>query len=226
MKINEYYDLDLKSDEVKAGEHRALVGGMWDEIGALQFKFMIEQGLNPKMLFLDVGCGSLRGGVHFINYLGPGNYYGIDANQSLLDAGYDIELRNSNLQSKMPRQNLLVNRKFEFSLFGKQFDYALAQSVFTHLPLNHIRHCLINLSGSLKPGGQFFATFFECPESSSIEADMIHEPGGIKTFIDQDPYHYKVSDLEWCVRSLPLQVVYIGEWGHPRAQKMVCFNKQ
>lgn len=42
--------------------HRIAVGGMWDEIGKLQFEFMVKQGLKPHHKFLDIGCGSLRGG--------------------------------------------------------------------------------------------------------------------------------------------------------------------
>ena len=46
--------------------HREQVGGLWDEIGALQIDFLRAQGLRPGDTLLDVGCGCLRGGVHFV----------------------------------------------------------------------------------------------------------------------------------------------------------------
>jgi 2-polyprenyl-3-methyl-5-hydroxy-6-metoxy-1,4-benzoquinol methylase len=111
--------------------HRNAVGGMWEEIWKLQFDFLVNQGLKPEMKLLDVGCGSLRGGVHFIQYLNTGNYYGIDINQNLIKAGYEKELDHQ-LQAKCPQGNLLVNGEFKASLLKVQFEFAIAQSVFTH----------------------------------------------------------------------------------------------
>src|SRR3979409_2149502 len=59
-------------------DHRAAVGGRWEEIGELQFQFLRTHGLEPQHRLLDIGCGSLRGGVRFVSYLDPGNYFGID----------------------------------------------------------------------------------------------------------------------------------------------------
>ncbi len=53
-------------------------------MGELQFKFLVGWGLRPGDFLLDVGCGCLRGGVHFVRYLEAGHYFGIDVNSSLL----------------------------------------------------------------------------------------------------------------------------------------------
>jgi hypothetical protein len=55
-----------------------VVGGMWDEIGKLQFEFLVKEGLNPEHFLLDVAWGSLRVGVHFVRYLESDCYKGID----------------------------------------------------------------------------------------------------------------------------------------------------
>ena len=49
--------------------HREFVGGHWDQIGELQFGFLIRQGLKPGHVFLDIACGSLRGrqALHFVS---------------------------------------------------------------------------------------------------------------------------------------------------------------
>ena len=49
--------------------HREAVGGLWDEMGRLQFDFLVAQGLQPHHKMLDIGCGSMRGGRHFVNHL-------------------------------------------------------------------------------------------------------------------------------------------------------------
>jgi hypothetical protein len=68
--------------------HRGYVGGKWDEIGKLQSDFMVARGLAPEHVFLDVACGSLRGGVQFIKYLDPGNYVGVEKEHTLVQRAY------------------------------------------------------------------------------------------------------------------------------------------
>ena len=61
---------------IKEMGHRQYVGGCWDEIGRLQFDYLVSQGLRPNHYLLDIACGSLRAGIHFIPYLEPGHYLG------------------------------------------------------------------------------------------------------------------------------------------------------
>ena len=46
--------------------HRAYIGGKWDEYGQMEFDFMVAHGLRPEHVLLDIACGSLRAGIHFI----------------------------------------------------------------------------------------------------------------------------------------------------------------
>src|SRR5208282_4584116 len=89
------YGQQLTNAEIRSGSHREFVGGMWDEIGALQFEFLKEQGLAPGHRLVDIGCGCLRGGVHFVPYLQKGGYCGIDLNASLIEAGRKELLKNA-----------------------------------------------------------------------------------------------------------------------------------
>ncbi|MET3698897.1 methyltransferase family protein [Bacillus oleivorans] len=217
---NHYKDLILTESQIINNQHRDAVGGLWEEIGKLQFEFLVKNGLKPEHSLLDVGCGALRGGIHFINYLYTKNYYGIDINPFLMDAGIK-ELEKASLLEKKPY--LLVNGDFQFDLFNQKFDFALAQSLFTHLPLNHIHRCLINISKVLKEGGKFYATFFETENKFAL--DGIIQSNEIVTYLDSDPYHYHFSVFTYLIEGLPLTVQYIGDWKHPRNQKMVCFSK-
>lgn len=201
---------------------RDAVGGMWDEIGRLQLEFMVSQGLLPYHPLLDVGCGSLRGGVHFARYLRDGHYYGIDAQQWLLDAGVQFELPRAGLGNR--RVHLLCRDDFLVSEFGTIFDFAIAQSLFTHLTWNSILRCLCNISGVLGPAGRFFATFFEDLDGTHQTSPLSHGPTGTVSYPDRDPYHYPFSVLTELAQRSGLTAQYIGEWNHPRGQMMMALS--
>lgn len=215
------YGRQLTTDEIARGEHRDFVGGLWEQLGTLQLEFLRSQGLAPHHRFVDVGCGALRGGLHFIRYLDAGRYHGLDINSSLLEAGR-AELREAGLEAKQPR--LLADPEFGLARFGQAFDYGLALSVFTHLPINPILMCLKNVEACLGDDGVFFASYFASPSPAFLDA-ITHEPGGVRTFSDADPFHYSLDELEWMAKTSGLALTDIGDWGHPRAQRMLAFRR-
>ena len=155
--------------------HRKAIGLPWAELGQLQFDFLVGRGLKPEHYLLDVGCGPLRAGVHFIRYLEAGHYYGIDLHAELLAAGRDVELPRHGLVDKRPV--LTVMADFDFRKLDRQFDFALAQSVFTHLPLNDIIRCLMRMEEALAPGGQFYATIYENAKGKRNLDPVEQKPG-------------------------------------------------
>lgn len=211
-----------ESPDLENRPWRGRVGGMWDEIGRLQFEYLVSHGLKPSHRLLDVGCGCLRGGVHFISYLADGHYYGIDKNQSLLESGRDKELPLAGLSGR--QATLLCREDFDFSRFDVLFDFALAQSLFTHLPWNSILRCLVQLQMVLASDGKFFATFFEDVEGVHKTSAITHVPGDITTLPDSDPYHYEFSVFEDLAHRARLRVENLGDWNHPRAQRMMVFR--
>jgi len=215
-----FYDRQLSRYEIERGDHRNFIGGMWDEVGELQFNFLKEMGLQPQHKFGDIGCGALRGGVRIIPYLDAGNYYGLDINASCIEAAwYEIEVHG--LERK--RAELLVDDGFRMRKFGAMFDYCIGVSLFTHLPMNHIIRCLIETAPCLAEGGQFFATFFLCEEAELL--NPVHQPrGGVVTNFDSDPYHYTAPQIEWMAGLAGLTSARV-EWGHPRSQRMIRFTK-
>jgi SAM-dependent methyltransferase len=206
-----------------ADAHRAQVGGMFDEIGRLQLEFLKSQGLAPGDRLLDVGCGCLRGGIHFVSYLDRGKYYGVDLSPELIRAGLEIEIPRAGLKGRLAADHLLVNGDFEAWRFGATFDVVWAQSVFTHLPGTVIRKCLTEVARCTRAGGRFFATFFECGDDPSVP--VAQQPGGHTTYPDRDPFHYRFGDLAALADGLPWRATRIGDWGHPRAQHMARFDR-
>lgn len=225
MAHSNYYDLEGIEARVREGGHREVIGGLWDEIGAHQFRFLVDQGLAPDRRLLDIGCGSLRLGARAIAWLEPGHYFGSDISAALIEAGRAHELDDT-LRAKAPVENFAVNGDFDFSFLPGPVDMALAQSVFTHLPLNHLRRCLARLAPHMEPGGRLFVTYFECPEGEDLHAPYVQPPAGIVTHDYQDPYHYRVADLEWAVGESPWSFKNIGDWAHPRGQRMALYTRR
>jgi SAM-dependent methyltransferase len=216
------YAKPLTADQIRQGQHRTRAGGLWDEMGSLQLKFMVEQGLEGEDRLLDVGCGPLRAGIHFVEYLAPQNYYGIDVNETLLDVGYGVELPPK-LRRKLPRDHLRCTDRFHCD-FGVTFDMAIAQSLFTHIPLNDIRLCLYRVAPRMRVGGRFFATFFEAPAEFRLDRVLDRKkPNKRDKFTERNPFWYWPSDLAWAATFAPWRFRYIGDWGHPKNQKMVEF---
>jgi SAM-dependent methyltransferase len=206
--------------------HRGTVRGtdaFWDYLGKLQLDYLVEQGLKPEHYVLDVGCGPLRAGVHFIGYLEPGHYAGIDKRGDTLERARDIELPRYGLADK--NANLLVNGAFEFHKLGQTFDYAIAQSVFTHLPVNNIVRCLVEMAKVLNPGGRFYATIYENPQGKKFLGE-IQQSERVVSYPDRDKYHYDLDTLRCACGGTGLKMSYGGDWRHPDNQKMVVFSRE
>lgn len=194
--------------------HRAYVGGMWEEIGRLQFNYLLAQGLRPANVLLDVGCGSLRGGIHFIPYLDPGNYLGLEMEASLVQAALEQELPATVVQEKVPE--FVISSQFEFERFSRRPDYAIAQSLFTHLVPDDIRLCLTRMRQAVGQGGcRFFVTFFEGDSSGNPPSSHTHLA-----------FNYSQSEMQALTADTGWTFEYIGVWGHPRGQMMSCLTPQ
>jgi SAM-dependent methyltransferase len=217
----DYSEREFTPEEIAEGVHRQFIGGAWDTHGLTQLNYLQSRGLKPSEKIVDIGCGCFRAGRHLIDYLDPGNYFGVEANRSLIQAGYDVELSDEQ-RARLPITNLRANDRFDAD-FGVQFDLALAQSVFSHVSLNHIRLCLYRLAKVVRPGGVFLATFFEKPPSTPL--DTIFAADRRPFFTEQDVFWYYRTDLRWAANFSPWRTRYIGDWGHPAGQRLMEFTR-
>ena len=221
--ISSYYD-PKAADWIAAtpDAHRGAIGGLWEELGALQRDFLLAQGLRSTDRLLDLGCGSLRAGVKLVPVLEPGRYYGLDLLQALLDAGYEREIAPAGLAGRLPRANLLANDDFDARAFGVTFDVVLAQSLFTHLPPPFLARALDRLEPVTAPGARLFATFFIAADGA-FEGDVQHQPGGIISHPDRDPFHVTPDMLSRAAAGRSWRFEWVKDWTHPRNQKMALF---
>jgi hypothetical protein len=209
--LRRYRDLRLRRGPMA---YKAAVGGMWEEIGRVQFDFMMAQGLKPQDILVDVGCGSLRGGRFFIAYLDPGHYLGIDHQAWVIEAGLKHEIPKQLRRDKRPQ--FVTSDRFEFHKFGKRPNYGLAQSLFSHLVKDDIHLCLANLRATMPAGGRFYATFV--PKGFLPEDYVNPEQSD-----DHQAFQYDAEEILAIGREAGWQGRYIGDWGHPRGQEMLEF---
>lgn len=218
--LSTYYDTETLRLIIANGDHRRVIGGLWEELGRLQLDFLRAQGMAPGDRLLDIGCGSLRLGAMACRYLEPGHYWGTDLSAELIDAGHAREIMDQGLGDRLPRGNLVTDGEFTFAGIPRQVDYAIANSVFTHLPPTHMRLCFANLARHLTAPARVYFTIF-LPQDGDGIAGPSHQADGIVTWSYKDPFHYDWADVAHALRGLPWALRLLGDWGHPRNQVMV-----
>ena len=195
-------------DEAARKDPRWAVGGLWEEMGKLQLDFLKSQGMRPEHTLLDVGCGCLRGGLHFIQYLDPDNYWGLDISSDILAVGQQY-LRQEGLEHKRPRLLQTNGRTFE-ELQGRRFDFIFSFGVFSDVPPEQIRELFKNLHDLLSPSGVFFATFGPADK-------YIANPVGLRFF-------YPLSFFAALGEKTGYSVELVEEFLHPRGHAMLALR--
>ena len=120
--------------------HRGYVGreSFYDKLGRRQLDFLVGEGLQRSDVLCDIGCGSLRGGCRFIEYLDAGDYLGLEGEGRLVQLGIEHELDAGVLVSKV--REFVISYHFEFRQFSRSPTYALAVSVFSLQSPDRVRH--------------------------------------------------------------------------------------
>jgi hypothetical protein len=148
---------------LRAGDphYRAYVGPpeRYDVVAAMQFNLLTSLGLRDYHSLLDIGCGSLRLGRLAIPYLRPRRYFGLEPQVWLIEEGVARECGNDLIMLKQPRFE--HNDDFRLTVFGRRFDYLIAQSIFTHAAPDQIRRCLVEAKASMHDGSVFVANFIQ-----------------------------------------------------------------
>jgi hypothetical protein len=158
--IDKINDVDLGFNHPIGSHHyRAFVGPpqKYDLVAANQFNLLTSLGLREHHYFLDIGCGSLRGGRLFIPYLLPNRYFGIEPEQWLLEEGINQNCGKDLIKIKSP--HFSNDQNFTLSKFGKNFDFILAQSIFSHASKDQIKQCLSEAKKVMTSTSIFAATF-------------------------------------------------------------------
>ncbi|KAJ4870737.1 S-adenosyl-L-methionine-dependent methyltransferases superfamily protein [Raphanus sativus] len=145
--------------ELLVEQHHSNYGEPWAG-GRDVFEFLAESSnLRPNSRVLEIGCGTLRVGLHFIRYLNPSHFHCLEKDELSLMAALRYELPSQGLLHKRPL--ILRGEDMEFSKFGLDTTYDLiyASAVFLHMPDKLVWTGLERLVEKLKPyDGRIFVS--------------------------------------------------------------------
>ncbi len=173
-----YYRSVMRSDTAR--NPRGAVGTptqeRWNALGEMQFEYLREHGLAPGDHMLEIGCGNLRAGRHFIGFLDAGHYYGVDISPDILLAARQT-LVDHRLQEKLPHMTLVDDMRLAHLPDG-YFQVIHAHSVFSHSPLHVIEECFRHVGRLLAPDGFFDFTYnrTDGPEHDVLREDFYFRP--------------------------------------------------
>lgn len=210
------YEFNYKGD---LNDALMRVGGNGDFEADNQPLFMKKQGLESFHKFLDLGCGCLRGTARLADYLRPGNFYGADVSQGLLDASRDrlsaLGIENS------PTLVKLDDFKFEyFQNMMIKFDYILSVSLLTHLLPEAVSDLFDGIKKILAKNGTYFFTIIPSEyddhigdvEVSQYNKIFLGKMAQEKDLVLKDilaDYPNPVPDFQVITR---VNQPYIGQW--------------
>jgi SAM-dependent methyltransferase len=189
----------VMQDTTAAGEVTAVGNSerpAWRRAGRLQFDYLIRHGLTPEWRMLEIGCGNLRAGWRFIEFLEPGNYHGLDISPNVLAAARET-LQRHGLTDRGAHLELVADMQFA-DLPPAYFDVVHAHSVFSHSPLPVIEEAFRHVSRVLKPDGFFDFTF---NRTEGRERNVLRED-----------FYYRTESLCELAERCGLRAEFMTDW--------------
>jgi SAM-dependent methyltransferase len=178
----------------------------YDLMGAMQFRLLATLGLREFHSVLDFGCGSLRLGRLLIPFLEPGKYVGLEPNTWLVKDAIRNELGKDAVSLKKPR--FFDHDDFDASRCGGPFDFAIAQSIFSHSGLDVMEKALGTMREVMTPSGLIlFNAHVPSVERPAFTGSgwvyprvVSHDPADVTNLLDRLGLHGR--QLGWFHRSL------------------------
>ena len=239
FELNKNNRFENWDDEAEKEKFKSEIGGSWEEIGNLGFSF-IKDKIKPSESIIDIGCGSLRIGRFLVDYLEPGNYFGVEMQERLLNSAvYDV-IGVERFKEKKPK--LITSSEFNFQEFKEFWPDAkipcvgLAQSLFTHLNFKDMKACFNNLKDFVGDSFTLYATFHShqgAQHEPDYDKSNIHllkggrHLGGDPSLSDSDShtdFWYTREDLEEVAKSVGWNLEDVFDWNHPRYQLMTIWT--
>jgi SAM-dependent methyltransferase len=134
--------------------------------------------LAPGGRVLDIGCGPGRLAARLTRQLDGGSYEGFDiVPRNIHWCQRKISARHPSFRFQLADiRNAQYNptgsqeaRAYSFPYPDREFDLALAASVFTHMRPGEIERYVCEAARVLKPGGRLLASFFMLNEDAELQ---------------------------------------------------------
>jgi ubiquinone/menaquinone biosynthesis C-methylase UbiE len=155
---------------------------------------------------LEIGCGSLSAGHLFIDYLGTGNYYGIDISPEKLLAAQRT-ITEFGLQDKMPHLTLVAPFDLKF-LPASRFTVIHAHNVLARAPVEAIGGYLAQARRVMSTDAIFDFTF----DNTDGAGQQARRP---------DLHYHRADTLIGLAGSRGMNAELLEDWaelGHPHAK--------
>ena len=121
-------------------------------------------------------------------------------------------MRELGLSGKRPNLSVNTARNLRFEEYqGAQFDFLLAQSVFSHLKPEHIQECFENIGSIMHTDSRFFFTY---------------HPGESYRARSHTDFEYPMDFFNGLGREFGFRLEDLSdEYQHPRGQRMIRMMK-
>lgn len=201
-------------------KRHSLVGpaNRWKMKRAFQRDFLLQR-LQQTDYILDIGCGTLRGGIPIISFLDKQHYYGIDVRKQVIEEAKK-ELKQHNLSNKQPIISVCNDMdKYDVEM---QFDAIWCFSVLFHMVDEQVDKCFYLAQRLLKQDSKgFYANVFL--------GDSVGEWQGFPVIArNLNYYKEKAERFSLTVRNLGT-LLSLGHNSHCKRndeQLMLQFNKR
>ncbi|EMS52378.1 hypothetical protein TRIUR3_34529 [Triticum urartu] len=183
--------------ELLVEEHHSNYGEPWAG-GRDVFEFLANaSALAPRDQVLEIGCGTLRVGLHFIRFLDAGRFHCLEQDELSLMAALRYELPSQGLLYKRPM--IVRGGDMDFSKFGDtvMYDLIYSSAAFLHIPRDLVWTGLERLAGKLRPKtGRIFVSH-NIKFCTSSELKNVHkiDDGKPNSFLQPSSGNCHVRDL-------------------------------
>lgn len=106
--------------------------------GFRYFRWFERRSLRPDMVCVDYGCGSLRVGQHFIRYLDPGHYLGLDVVDRFYEDGLTL-IDPATVAAKRPYFSAIDPSALDLAA-RRNPDLIYSTAVLQHVPPDELDH--------------------------------------------------------------------------------------
>ena len=158
--FKDYFAQAVAAKLARGREHASLGGNLRDETfgdsGRRMFGRLRKYGLKSSDTCIDYGCGTLRVGIHVINHLEPGAYWGLDISDVLLERGRTL-VGDRLWQEKQPNLRVISPESVaEVSALKPAMLFSI--KVLIHVHPTELPEYFENIMKIVGPSGQAIIT--------------------------------------------------------------------
>src|SRR5262245_54946314 len=144
--------------DIENGERHASLGPILKpgsfEGANRTFDWLLGQGMQPSDIVVDYGCGTLRIGVLFIEFLDADRYVGMDIDERILDLGRSA-LPPAIVDSKRPILEIISPESLD-RIAARGPKWVFSTGVLQHVPPNELHEYFMRLSCLVHAGATGF----------------------------------------------------------------------